>query len=62
MTGFWVFVYGLMTWLPAYSIPEERKARVPQWYHYPLAVVAPILLLVPLFILVTILITMVTRF
>jgi hypothetical protein len=61
MTGFWVFVYGLMAWLPAYSVPAERNARAPKWYHYPLAVVAPILLMVPLFLVVTILIAIVTH-
>jgi hypothetical protein len=56
MTGFWVFVYGLMAWLPAYSVPAGRKARMPKWYHYPLAVIAPILFLVPLYLIVLVLI------
>jgi hypothetical protein len=43
--GLWVFVYGLMVWLPAYCAPRERKARKPRWWHYPLAVVAPFLFL-----------------
>ncbi|HUL62598.1 MAG TPA: hypothetical protein VLT35_06005, partial [Methanocella sp.] len=50
MTGFWAFVYGLMVYLPSYAAPEERRARAPRWYHYPLAVVAPLLILIPLFI------------
>jgi hypothetical protein len=60
MTGFWVFIYGLMVWLPAYSLPE-RGGRTPKWYHYPLAVVAPILLMVPLFIIVTLVVAIVTH-
>jgi len=60
MTGFWVFVYGLMAWLPAYTLPEERMARTPKWYHYPLAVVAPILLMVPLYIVAIVIIGIIT--
>jgi hypothetical protein len=39
----WNLVYGLMVWLPARSIPSERKARKPRWWHYPLAVFVPFL-------------------
>lgn len=41
--GMWVFVYGLMIYLPAYSVPDapERGARPPRWWVYPLAVVLP---------------------
>jgi hypothetical protein len=39
--GFWVFVYGLMVYLPACTIPEDRRARQPPWWSYPLAVVFP---------------------
>lgn len=48
--GMWIFVYGLMVWLPAYCVPEERKARPPSWWLYPLAVIIPIAfeLLIPL--------------
>jgi hypothetical protein len=44
--GFWFFVYGLMVYLPAYSLPE-REARPPRWWHYPLAIVLPLLFMVP---------------
>lgn len=42
--GFWFFVYGLMLFLPAYSIPpaESRGARTPKLRHYALAVVLPL--------------------
>jgi hypothetical protein len=43
--AFWVFVYGLMVWLPAYCVPAERSARPPRWWVYPLAVVIPFLFL-----------------
>jgi len=39
--GMWVFVYGLMIYLPAYSLPPRRGARPPRWWHYPLAVFLP---------------------
>ncbi len=45
--GLWIFVYGLMVWLPAHWIPEGRPAREPRWWAYPVAVVLP-LLFVPL--------------
>lgn len=32
--GMWMFVYGLMVYLPAYSIPRERSVKQPQWWHY----------------------------
>jgi hypothetical protein len=43
--AFWVFVYGLMVWLPAYCVPAERSAREPRWWAYPLAVAIPFLFL-----------------
>ena len=39
--GFWVFVYGLMVYLPACMVPEDRPGRRPRWWHYPLAVILP---------------------
>ena len=44
--GMWVFVYGLMVYLPAYSLPADRGARRPRWWAYPLAVVLPFLFMV----------------
>lgn len=41
--GLWIFVYGLMLYLPAYCVPMNRQARIPRWWHYPLAVVLPFL-------------------
>ncbi len=41
--GFWFFVYGLMIYLPAYSLPPIRQAKVPCWWAYFLAVGAPLL-------------------
>jgi hypothetical protein len=39
--GFWVFVYGLMVYLPACTVPVDRPAKPPRWWQYPLAVVLP---------------------
>ena len=39
--GLWIFVYGLMVWLPAHCVPAERPARPPRWWHFPLAVAVP---------------------
>lgn len=43
--AFWIFVYGLMVWLPAYCVPADRPARPPRWWAYPLAVILPFLFL-----------------
>ena len=44
----WVFVYGLMVWLPATALPPaaERGARPARWYHAVLA--APVVFLLSL--------------
>ena len=49
--GLWIFVYGLMVFLPAYTLPsaQERGALIkPKFYHYLIMIFAPILF-VPLF-------------
>jgi hypothetical protein len=43
--GLWIFVYGLMVYLPAYCVPRDRSVRAVRWWHYPLAVVTPFLFL-----------------
>ncbi len=43
--GFWIFVYGLMVYLPAFCVPRDRTARPPHWWHFPLAVLVPFLFL-----------------
>lgn len=37
----WMFVYGLMVYLPAYCYAVPASARQPRWWHYPLAIVLP---------------------
>jgi hypothetical protein len=45
--GFWVFVYGLIVYLPACTVPIDRDAKPLRWWHYPLAVILPLLAAVP---------------
>lgn len=42
--GFWFFVYGLMVYLPAYSIPKNRVTKKPKFWNYILAVLLPLVL------------------
>ncbi len=50
--AFWLFVYGLMVYLPTYSLPSNRIIRPVRFWHIPLAVVFPILCSVPVAIMV----------
>lgn len=45
--GLWIFVYGLMVYLPAYTLPAGRKAKKPRWWLYPAAVFLPIVFAIP---------------
>jgi hypothetical protein len=53
--GFWIFVYGLMIYLPAYCLPPGRGAQKPKGWHYPLAVILPTVAAIPVAIVVNIL-------
>ena len=44
----WIFIYGLMVYLPAYCLPRGRGARPVRWYHYAFAVPATFLIALPL--------------
>ncbi len=54
----WAFVYGLMVWLPAYTLPpaEMRGARPARWYHGWLAVPAVFILALPMLLPIVIVI------
>lgn len=43
----WIFVYGLMIYLPAYTIPAERDAHPPKLWHGAFAFILPLLLAIP---------------
>lgn len=45
--GMWMFVYGLMIYLPAYSIPSGRVVKKPQWWQYPLFIAVVLLGIIP---------------
>ncbi len=53
--GFWIFVYGLMVYLPACTVPRERGTRPVRWWHYPMAVFLPFLGVIPGGVVATIL-------
>jgi hypothetical protein len=53
--GLWIFVYGLMIYLPAYSLPVRPKARLPRPWHALLAFVGPFLFTVPWMLVVRLL-------
>jgi len=46
----WIFIYGLMGYLPAYCIPAERGARKPLWYHHLLVIPAVFIIALPLLV------------
>ena len=48
----WIFVYGLMVYLPAYTIPTERGAQRPKLWHAALAFILPLLIGIPWAIIV----------
>lgn len=47
MFGFWILVYGLMVYLPAYSLPERPAAKPAGARHYLLAVFLPFVAVIP---------------
>jgi hypothetical protein len=48
----WIFVYGLMVYLPAYTIPSKRGAQPPRIWHGALAFILPLLIGIPWAILI----------
>lgn len=55
IAGFWFFVYGLMIYLPAYSVPRDRGALKRRARHYVLAYFVPLACQIPAVIAVTLL-------
>jgi hypothetical protein len=53
--GLWVFVYGLMVYLPAYAFQDSWGAGQPRRWHYGAAVVLPIVFAIPVALVVGIL-------
>jgi hypothetical protein len=50
--GLWIFVYGLMIFLPAYTVPQDRGALPPKFKHFLLAFILPFLCGIPWAILI----------
>lgn len=50
---FWIFVYGLMVWLPAYSLRSDSEADKPKWWTYLLAIILPFVFAIPVAALVS---------
>lgn len=46
--GMWVWVYGLMAYLPACTVPTDRGAHRARWRHWLMAIFLPLVFLVPL--------------
>jgi hypothetical protein len=46
--GMWVWVYGLMAYLPACTVPVVRGARPARWWHWLMAIFLPLVFIVPL--------------
>ncbi len=46
--GMWVFVYGLMAYLPACTVPKERGATTARWWTWLMAVFLPLAFIIPL--------------
>jgi hypothetical protein len=44
----WLLVYGLMAYLPAYCYPEVPDRIQVRWWHYPAAVILPIIAALPM--------------
>jgi hypothetical protein len=44
----WVYVYGLMAYLPACTVPEERGAGTARWWHWLMAIFLPLFFIIPL--------------
>ncbi|MBX3048894.1 MAG: hypothetical protein KIT46_01170 [Anaerolineales bacterium] len=51
---FWCFVYGLMVYLPAYSLPRRRGARPARWLAQLLCAPATFLLALPMIALIAV--------
>ena len=50
--GLWIFVYGMMVYLPAYTLPLNRGAKQPRWYHYLIAIFIPIVFSIPVAVII----------
>jgi hypothetical protein len=52
IAGFWIFIYGLMVYLPAYCLPDRENLKKPGFLAYILAIFLPLILSIPMFFFV----------
>lgn len=52
--GMWVFVYGLMVYLPVQTVPVRRNVKPVRWWHWIVAVVLPLVFIFPLAVFVAV--------
>ena len=52
--GMWVYVYGLMVYLPAHTVPTDRDARPVHLRHWILATFLPLVFVIPLAVFVVV--------
>lgn len=45
--GMWVYVYGLMIYLPVHTVPGNRNVHPVRWYHVVVAVLLPLVFIIP---------------
>jgi len=45
--GMWTFVYGFMVYLPVYTVPERPAAKRPRWWHWIVALLLPLIFIIP---------------
>jgi len=59
--GMWVYVYGLMVYLPAHTAPADRNARPVRLRHWILATFLPLVFVIPLTVFVLVKILLLVR-
>ena len=45
--GMWVYVYGLMVYLPVWTVPGNRNVKRVRWHHCVMAVLLPLVFIIP---------------
>jgi hypothetical protein len=62
MAPFWIFIYSLMIFLPAFSFCQDNDVRSPRWYHYSGAIVGCLLASAAVAVVVNLLSAHLSRF
>ena len=51
----WILIYGIMVYVPAYCVPYRENLKRVRIYHYPLAIILPLLFTIPVWMVVGVL-------